>query len=76
LGYVKVAILGGAQTYQYCLDRGLLDEIYLTIEPLTFSSGINLFSSVKPKIRKWNLVAVKKLNRLGTILLHYRRAGV
>ncbi len=76
LGYVEVAVLGGAQTYQYCLDRGLLDEIYLTIEPLTFSSGINLFSSDKPKVRQWNLVSVKKLNHLGTILLHYRRAGV
>jgi dihydrofolate reductase len=44
--YKTVAILGGAQTYTYCLQNNMLDELYLTIEPLVFGRGIDLFSPI------------------------------
>lgn len=71
LGYQTVAVLGGARTYSYCAGRGMLDELYLTIEPISFGGGISLFADIKPKQKKWQLVSTKKLNQRGTLLLHY-----
>lgn len=71
LGYVNIVILGGAQTYQHCLEKSMLDDLYLTIEPLTFSDGINVFHAKSPRQRKWTLLSTRKLNKKGTLLLHY-----
>lgn len=68
-GYKTVAVLGGAQTYSYCLKMGLLNELYLTIEPVLFGTGIPLFSE-KINSRKLAIVSIKKLNRTGTVLIH------
>lgn len=72
LGYKRVIILGGAQTYTYCLEQGLLDEIYLTIEPIIFGSGLPLFESGKKFVKHFGLSRVKTLNS-DTILLHYKK---
>jgi dihydrofolate reductase len=74
LGYKKIALLGGAKTYSWFLENNLLDEIFLTIEPLAFGGGINLFSNEKIGDFKFKLSAVKKLNKKGSLLLHYKRA--
>jgi len=72
LGYKKIALLGGAQTYTFFLQKNLVNDIYLTIEPLTFGMGLNLFGSSKPLVRNFKLVSIKKLNKAGTLLLHYK----
>ena len=69
--YEKVAILGGTQTYTYFLENDLLDEIYLTIEPLVFGRGLNLFESSKDIEAHFRLESTKKLNEKGSVLLHY-----
>lgn len=71
MGYRKVCILGGAQIYSLMLRENLTDEIYLTIEPKMFGSGINFVDFKISKIKKFKLNSVKKLNDQGTILLHY-----
>jgi dihydrofolate reductase len=73
LGYSKVALLGGAQTYSYFLEHGLLDEIYLTIEPLAFGGGISLFANKKIGNYKFKLISIKKLNKTGSVLLKYKK---
>ena len=73
LKYKKIAILGGAQTYSYSLENNLMDEIYLTIEPLVFGKGINLFADTKILNKKFKLFNIKKLNNKGTVLLHYKK---
>ncbi len=73
LGYKKIAVLGGAQTYSYFLETNLLNEIYLTIEPLAFGTGISLFSNKKPGDYKFKLVSIKKLNKKGSVLLRYKK---
>lgn len=84
LKYRRIAILGGAQTYSYFLENNLLDEIYLTVEPLVFGQGISLFSppfqggvSRRAGRGGWNkrfkLLSVKKLNKQGSLLLHYKK---
>ncbi|MAF80160.1 hypothetical protein CL629_03725 [bacterium] len=71
LRYKRINILGGAETYSFCLKNGLFDELYLTIEPIVFGQGIGLFSEKHDK--KFTLVSTKKLNKQGSILLHYKK---
>lgn len=71
--YQTVAVLGGTQTYTWFLDNDLLDELYLTIEPVVFGRGLNLFESTKDVLAKYHLESTKKLNEKGTLLLHYAK---
>lgn len=73
--YEKVAVLGGTQTYTYFLENNLLDEIYLTIEPVVFGRGLNLFESSKDINARFRLESTKSLNEKGSVLLHYTREG-
>ncbi len=70
----KIAILGGAQTYAYCLKNNLLDELYLTIEPLVFGKGINLFADDSLE-KQFKFISTKKLNAKGSLLIHYKHSG-
>ncbi len=73
--YKTIAVAGGAWTYTYFLERGLLDEIYLTIEPLVFGRGLDLFASTTKDISaRFRLESVKQLNEKGSVLLHYKKA--
>ncbi|PIR96436.1 MAG: hypothetical protein COT92_01135 [Candidatus Doudnabacteria bacterium CG10_big_fil_rev_8_21_14_0_10_42_18] len=71
-GYKTVAILGGAQTYTYCLRNGMFDELYLTIEPIVFGKGIGLFDGIADGIKKFKLTSVKSLNKKGSVVLRYK----
>ena len=42
--YKRVAVIGGNRVYGHMFKSNLLDEFYLTIEPLVFGKGIPLFS--------------------------------
>lgn len=67
--YKKIGILGGTQIYSYCLEKKLIDELYLTIEPISFGHGLPLFETKKQV--GWKLKSIKKLNSRGSLLLHY-----
>jgi dihydrofolate reductase len=69
-----VALLGGTQTYTYFLQNDLMDELYLTIEPVIFGSGLSLFEGAIGGNARLRLKSVKELNDKGTVLLHYIRA--
>ncbi len=69
--YEAVAVVGGTHTYTYFLENDLLDELYLTIEPIVFGSGLGLFESSADMTSHFKLESVKKLNEKGTLLLHY-----
>ncbi|MBI5458012.1 dihydrofolate reductase family protein [Candidatus Kaiserbacteria bacterium] len=71
--YKLAGILGGMDTYTYFLERGLLDELYLTIEPLVFGQGLDLFASTKIITKQFKLESVKRLNERGSLLLHYTK---
>lgn len=70
--YSRVAVLGGTKCFDYFLQHGLVDEIFLTIEPVVFGEGLNLFGA-KSNDLHFNLVSVKELNKKGTVLLQYRK---
>ena len=69
-GYTEAVLTGGAQINSLFLQRGLVDEIWLTIEPLIFGKGIDLFEGV-PFDLKATLVHFEPLNDLGTLHLRY-----
>lgn len=71
-GYKKVAILGGPKVYNFFLENKTLNELFLTIEPYVFTSGVPMFSG-KFKKYSFSLKWIKKLNKAGTILLKYQR---
>ena len=41
-GFSKIAIIGGQQIYDMFLKSGVVDEMYLIIEPISFGDGIKL----------------------------------
>ncbi|MCW1949392.1 MAG: dihydrofolate reductase family protein [Candidatus Shapirobacteria bacterium] len=69
--YNQILILGGSQIYSLFLKDNLIDEIYLTIEPVIFGNGKNLLNRLKID-QSFRLVDFKQLNRHGTLLLKYQ----
>ncbi len=69
-GYKRVALIGGATVNGAFLRAGLIDEIFLTIEPRIFGKGLNLFSGIDADT-KLSLVSIKKLND-DVVCLHYK----
>jgi dihydrofolate reductase len=67
-GYDEVAICGGQGIYDLFLSRGLVDELYLTVEPIVFGAGISLFKT--DMTVRLDLLESQNLND-DTLLLHY-----
>lgn len=68
-GQKEVAIIGGASIYTQFLQAGLIDELYLTIEPLLFGQGMNLLAQSLDVSLELN--SVKKINK-NTVILKYK----
>ena len=67
-GCREVAICGGRAIYDLFLQAGAVDELYVTVEPLLFGSGVSLAAgSLAAQLA---LREVEKLND-NTIMLHY-----
>jgi dihydrofolate reductase len=69
-GYTEAVLTGGAQINALFLQAGLIDEIWLTVEPLVFGKGINLFLGGEFDLRV-TLLSVVRLNEGGSVLLKY-----
>lgn len=67
-GFKEVAIAGGSQIYTLFMEAGLVDALYLTIEPLVFGSGISLFN--KKIDKKLELKNIQKIGKQ-TLILEY-----
>lgn len=72
-GHKQVAICGGSQIYTMFMKSGLVDKLYLTIEPIVFGSGIRLFND-KIENCRLELVSETKTEN-GTLLLEYDVVG-
>jgi dihydrofolate reductase len=68
-GEPTLGVIGGASVYQQFMAAGIVNEIYLTIEPMLFGQGITLFNGELDVnlelIKSWPLNA-------STLALHYR----
>jgi dihydrofolate reductase len=73
--YKRIAILGGRRVYNFCLENKMLNEIFVTIEPYVFTTGVSMFSGSRFQKYKFSLQSVKRLNKKGTVLLRYKNAN-
>jgi dihydrofolate reductase len=69
-GFKRCGLLGGAQVHGLFLAAGLVDELWLTVEPMLFGGGTPLLAA-RVDVRL-ELLASEKLNAAGTLLLRYR----
>ena len=67
-GYSEVAICGGSQIYTMFMQAGVVDRLYLTVEPVLFGDGIRLFKA--PLDAKLKLIEDQKTEG-GTRLVEY-----
>ena len=68
-GVSQVVVGGGASVYGQFIAAGLVDEVFLTLEPIFFGAGVPLaegFSRLNMRLEE-----VTKLGE-STVLLHYR----
>lgn len=63
-------LVGGAQLLNAFLERGLVDEMIITIVPKFLGAGISLWNEGKPVEEKWQLLAQKSWPD-GVVQLHY-----
>lgn len=70
-GYSHGLLVGGASLNSAFLSAGLVDDIYLTVEPRIFGTGRPLVEDSNLDI-SLTLLESKKLNDKGTLLLHYK----
>ena len=69
-GFETAFLAGGGQLNASFMKEGLVDEIYLDVEPLVFGKGIKLFADTDFEF-ELELLGFKKLNS-DTIQLHYK----
>ena len=68
-GFTEVAICGGTTIYTMFMKSGLVETLYLTIEPKLFGKGMGIFNDDL----NTNLELVsKEVTESGTILLEYK----
>ena len=69
IDHTEMLVVGGAKVYSSFMKEGLVDEIYLTMEPVIFGRGKPLFG--EEFVANLKLVSMKKLNSNGTLLFRY-----
>ena len=69
-GYKLMTVVGGPHVATSFLKDGLIDELWLTLEPLIFGQGESLVAEEKLNIRL-KLLSCEKLNDEGTLLTKY-----
>ena len=65
----QVALCGGASIYSLFLEKGLVDKMFLTVEPYVFGEGIKLFEGRTKQ--QFKLLKQSQLNQAGSLLLEY-----
>ena len=71
MGINQAVLAGGTKTNSEFLEAGLVDYIYLTIEPKIFGKGLRFVDGIDLKV-DLKLESCEKLNETGTLLLKYR----
>jgi dihydrofolate reductase len=69
-GYESILLLSGTAISTAFLGAGFVNELYLTIEPRIFGSGIPMIEAKNLDIQ-CRLDSVARLNDQGTLLAHY-----
>lgn len=70
-GYESLLLVGGSVLNRAFLEKKLITECYITIEPRFFGSGNTVFAPFDTDIAL-RLLEVTRLNANGSVLLHYK----
>jgi len=70
-GFEKMIVAGGAQIATSFLKAGLIDEIWLTIEPRIFGKGGNFVIEQELNL-ELALISVERVNPEGTLITKYK----
>ncbi|MBI2426415.1 MAG: dihydrofolate reductase [Candidatus Kerfeldbacteria bacterium] len=70
-GYTSAVLAGGANVNGQFIERGLVNEIHLTVEPILFGTGMNIIEGVDVDVHL-ELVKTEQLNSSGALLLVYK----
>ena len=68
-GFKEIAICGGANIYSMFMKSGIVDTLYLTIEPIIFGKGINIFN--EEMLYHLKLKSTQTSENNGALLLEY-----
>nr|AIA18252.1 Dihydrofolate reductase [uncultured bacterium] len=68
-GYNEVAICGGSHIYSMFMKAGVVDTLYLTVEPIIFGKGISLFN--EDMLYHLKLKSAQSSETGGSLLLEY-----
>jgi dihydrofolate reductase len=69
-GLSEIVILGGPSINQLFLEKNLVDELFLTVEPQLFGEGLHLADQTLHQ--DLQLLESTVLNARGSLLLHYQ----
>lgn len=58
-----VTVIGGADTAQQCIKKGLLDEIQIGIVPILLGGGLRLFDHIGKQIELERMRAIESPGR-------------
>lgn len=66
----EALLVGGSEINGAFFAQKLIDDIFLTIEPIFFGDGLPLVQGLSDEVQL-ELLSMKQLNPDGTLLLHY-----
>lgn len=69
-GYNNILLVGGEQVNTSFFKEKLIDELWLTVEPVLFGNGNSLLSTERLHV-SMKLKEIQRLNKKGTLLLKY-----
>lgn len=71
-GFSEVALCGGSSVYTQFMQKGLVNSLYLTVEPIIFGKGVSLFKELAINKK----LELKNSSQIGenTVLLEYLMA--
>lgn len=70
-GFSEALVAGGGQINSLFMEEGLIDEVYLDVEPMLFGKGVPLFNGGAEFESRLEFLDQRMLNA-HTIQLHYR----
>jgi dihydrofolate reductase len=67
----QVFLAGGSRLNAAFMQAGLVDDLYITIEPQLFGTGLNLLAETPDYFANLQLQSLTRLNDRGTLHAHY-----